>query len=171
MTFIASRIFLGHGTRLLRRTLVRAMMSIPLVLLCSISAFAQYGGGGGGGMGGGSGTGSSAPSYGNGKAIGIGVGAAAAGAVAIYAVAHRGTSVTGCLQPADDGLRLTDDKTKRTVAVMAGNTNVQAGERVQLKGKMTKSKAGSEIFEAKKLVKNFGACGGPATAQLAAPSL
>jgi hypothetical protein len=35
------------------------------------------------------------------------------------------------------------------------------GQHVQLRGKITKDKAGAESFEAKKVVKNLGACSAP----------
>src|SRR5215471_2746756 len=100
-----------HRSKILLR-FTRVPLVIATLLLAFVPVHAQYGGGTGGtmGTGGTTSTGSPTPSYGHGKAIGIGVGAAAAGAGAVYLATHRGTSVTGCLQAADDGLHLTDDK-------------------------------------------------------------
>ncbi len=146
-----SRRMMGHVTRL------------AAILLLSSAAFAQYGGGGMGGTttspttAGTYGT-SSTPSYGHGKAIGIGVGAAAAGVGAVYLMTHRASTITGCTEMADDGLRLTDDKTKRSLALVPGATDIKPGERVELKGKIRKSAAGNQSFLVKKVAKDFGEC-------------
>jgi hypothetical protein len=88
------------------------VLSLSLLLLAAAQASAPYGGGG---MTGTLGT----PGYvppsngcGSGKAIGIGVGAAAGSGVLFLALHHRGT-VSGCVQPAEDGLRLVDEKNKK----------------------------------------------------------
>ena len=121
------------------------------ILLLATTAFAQYGGGGT------PGSPSSTPSYGHAKAIGIGVGAAAAGVGAAYLITHRATKVTGCTAMANDGLRLTDERTKRTLTLMPGPANINAGERVELKGKIRKNAAGDR-FLVKTVAKDFGAC-------------
>ena len=139
------------------------LIGLAAALLFAGTAFAQYGGGGTGGTGGmggttGTTTTSGTPSYGHGKAIGIGVGAAAAGVGAVYLLTHRASTITGCTEMADDGLHLTDDKSKRTLAIIAGPNNVKAGERVELKGKVKKSSAGQQNFLVKKVAKDFGQC-------------
>lgn len=144
------------------RQLVRPAIRLAGILLLSTAAFAQYGGGVGttGGTMGTPGTpgASSTPSYGHGKAIGIGVGAAAAGVGAVYLMTHRASKVTGCTEMADDGLHLTDEKTKRTLTLLPGPANINAGERVQLKGKIRKNAAGDQSFLVKTVAKDFGAC-------------
>lgn len=141
------------------RQLVRPAIRLAGILLLSTTAFAQYGGTTGGTMGTPGTTGaSSTPSYGHGKAIGIGVGAAAAGAGAVYLMTHRASKVTGCTEMADDGLHLTDEKTKRTLALLPGPANINAGERVELKGKIRKNAAGDQSFLVKTVAKDFGAC-------------
>jgi hypothetical protein len=154
------------GPKTFLRRCTRLSIGIPVALLLSVPLYAQYGGGTGGTggtMGTGTGTGSSTPSYGHGKAIGIGVGAGAAGAVGLYLLMHRGSSVTGCVRSGDDGLRLTDDKTKHTFSVLPSGTALVPDQHVQLRGKIVKNKAGAESFQAKKLVKNLGACSAPAS--------
>jgi hypothetical protein len=155
------------------RKIARYALRISAVLLLAASAYAQYGGGGTtGGTAGSSTPGTYAPGtpgYGNGKAIGIGVGAAAAGAGAIYFLTHRASKVTGCVESADDGLRLTDDKSKKTLLLVPGAANVTSGERVELKGKIKKNSAGDQSFLVKTVAKDFGQCrtqanAGPATA-------
>lgn len=164
---------LRFGPKTFLRRSVRLAAAISMASLLSVSLFAQYSGtmGSSGGMGtsgtmgsGGRtgsvtyGGGSSTPGYGKGKAIGIGVGAGAAGIVALYLVIHRGSSITGCVLTGDDGLRLTDDKTKRSYALYPSGAALVPGEHVQLKGKILKTNSGEQDFEAKKLVKNLGAC-------------
>jgi hypothetical protein len=155
--------FPGPGVRIAERPrrLMRQGIRLAVILLLSATAYAQYGGGGGtvGTMGtpGSPGT-SSTPSYGHGKAIGIGVGAAAAGVVAVYLMTHRASKVTGCVETADDGLRLTDDKSKRTLALVPGAADIKSGERVELKGKIKKNAAGDQSFLVKTVAKDLGQC-------------
>jgi hypothetical protein len=155
---------------------VRGGIVVALALLTSVPLVAQQSGGTMGNMGtmgnpgtAGSGAtmgsgsvvysgGSSTPSYGSGKAVGIGVGAAAAGIGAVYLLMHRSSSITGCILSGDDGLRLIDDKTNRTFAVFPSGTALVPGEHVQLRGKILKAHSGEQEFEAKKLIKNLGAC-------------
>lgn len=145
-----------------RRIIVRAA-GVFLVLFMANQAFAQYGGGG---MGGGAGTGGSSsgmpnygsPSYGRGKAIGAGLGAAAGGAGLLYLVMRHRGMVTGCVQSANDGLRLVDDKKKRSYTLFLDGADVKAGELVELRGKKAKDGSGDPSFQAQKLVKNFGGC-------------
>jgi hypothetical protein len=149
------------------RRLTGQVIRLSAILLLSTAAFAQYGGGGGtvGTMGtpGSPGT-SSRPSYGNGKAIGIGVGAAVAGVGAVYLMTHRASKVTGCVETADDGLRLTDDRSRRTLTLVPGAADVKAGERLELKGKIRKSAAGDQSFLVKTVAKDFGECHAQANA-------
>ena len=148
-----------------RRFAGRAVRLVAISLL-STAAFAQYGGGGGmgGTTGGTSPTGGAGtyapgtPGYGRGKAIGIGVGAAAAGVGAVYFLTHRASKVTGCTEMADDGLHLTDEKSKRTLALLPGPASIKAGERVELKGKIRKNGAGDQSFLVKTVAKDFGEC-------------
>jgi hypothetical protein len=135
--------------------IVRITLAASVALLAAGLASAQYPGGGTGGTGGTCG-GTSTPSgdYGNsGKAIGIGVGAAA-GAGLLFLAMHK-SSVTGCVQPAEDGLRFVDEKKNTSYALVTGDVLLKAGQRVQLRG----SKAsGVQTFTAKKLVKDLGSC-------------
>ena len=137
------------------------------IVLLSTSAFGQYGPGGTVGSAPGS-----TPSYGHAKTIGIGVGAAAAGVGAVYLLTHRASKVTGCTQLAGDGLHLTDGKTKRTLALLPGAAAINAGERVELKGKIKKNPDGDQSFLVKTVAKDFGSChtqasaGAPVAAEL-----
>jgi hypothetical protein len=160
----ASYRFQGQGATLAGKSgrLTRQVIQLAVILLLAATAYAQYGGGGGttGGTMGTSGTtgASTTPSYGHGKAIGIGVGAAAAGIGGVYLLTHRASKITGCVETADDGLHLTDDKTKRTLALVPGAADIKAGERVELKGKIKKNTAGDQSFLVKTVAKDFGEC-------------
>jgi hypothetical protein len=149
------------------RRLTGQAIRLSVILLLSTAAFAQYGGGTVGTMGapGTSGT----PSYGHGAAIGIGVGAAVAGVGAVYLITHRSSKVTGCVETADDGLHLTDDRSKRTLALVPGGANVKAGERLELKGKIRKSDAGDRTFLVKTVAKDLGECHAQASAGAVSP--
>ena len=157
--------FHGQGATLAGKSgrLTRQVIRLAVILLLAATAYAQYGGGGGtvGTMGTPSSSGTYAPGtpgYGHGKAIGIGVGAAAAGVGAVYLMTHRASKITGCVETADDGLHLTDDKTKRTLALVPGAADIKAGERVELKGKIKKNTAGDQSFLVKTVAKDFGEC-------------
>jgi hypothetical protein len=139
-----------------RQIILRAA-GVFLVLFMANQAFAQYGGGMGGSTGS-VGSSSGSPSYGHGKAIGAGLGAAAGGAGLLYlTMRHRGM-VTGCVQSANDGLRLVDDKKKQSYTLFLDGADVKPGELVELRGKKAKDGSGDQSFQAKKLVKNLGGC-------------
>lgn len=144
----------------LTRNLFRLALGLSLALLGAGQAAAQYGGGGGTG-GGGTGTGAyTAPpgSYSSAaKGAGIGAGAAA-GVTALFLAMHYHGRMTGCVEPAEDGLRMFDDKNKVTYALVPGDVLVKPGQHVVLKGKKSKSDGGTETFTAKKLVKELGSC-------------
>ena len=148
----------------LGNNLVRIALTLSLTLLAATHASAQYpgGGGGNGNPGGTPGYTPPAGGYGSGKAVGIGVGVgAAAGAGILYMALHNHGMVTGCVQPADDGLRLVDEKKNTTYALVPGALILKAGQRVELKGQKSKSEAGAQTFEARKLVKDLGSCSAP----------
>jgi len=107
--------------------------------------------------------------YGSGKAIGIGVGAAAGAGVLFLALHHHGT-VSGCVQPAEDGLRLVDEKNKKSYVLATNALILKPGQHVELKGQKSKNESGVQTFEAKKLVKDLGSCGASASAAQAQPT-
>ncbi len=150
---VIARNFLGA------KHFLRFALGFSFALLVANQAAAQYGGGGGtGGTGGGT-TGYKSGSYSSsGKAAGIGAGAAAGAGVLFLALHHRGY-VTGCVQPAEDGLRLVDEKKNQSYTLVSGDVYLKPGQRVELKGHKSKNDSGAQAFEAKKLVKDLGACG------------
>lgn len=147
------------------KNLVRLVLAFSLALFAAGQATAQYGGGGGTG-GGGSYTAPAGGYSSAAKGAGIGAGAAA-GVGALFLAMHYHGRVTGCVQPADDGVRLLDEKHKKTYALVPGDVYLKPGDRVLLKGKTSKSDGGTQTFTAKKLIKNLGSCGaspsGPAS--------
>src|SRR5438445_11522435 len=145
---------------------LRLVLSLSLLLLAAAQASAQYGGGGTGGTGTPGTPGYVAPGGGyggSGKAIGIGVGAAAGGAGVLFLALHHRGVVSGCVQPADDGLRLVDEKNKKSYVLATNALLLKPGQRVQLKGQKSKNDSGAQTFEAKKLVKDLGACSASAS--------
>jgi hypothetical protein len=86
------------------------------------------------------------------------VGAAAIGAGAIYLMTHRASKISGCVETSDDGLSLTDDRTKKTLMLVPGKADVKAGDRVELKGKFKKNATGDQRFLVKTVAKDFGEC-------------
>ena len=140
---------------------VRMALGLSLTLVAANRAAAQYGG-----MGGPTGTGGSTPGgtytppkggYGSGAAVGAGVGAAA-GAGILFLALHNHGMITGCVLPAEDGLRIVDEKKNTSYALEPGDVYLKAGERVRLRGSKSKKDTGVQSFTAKKLVKDLGAC-------------
>jgi hypothetical protein len=146
------------------------------LLLCFAvcgTASAQYGGGSTGGTGGAGNMGSGATgttpaySYGNGKAIGIGVGVAAGAAVGVALLIHHHraaarseASVIGCTQSMFSGITLKNEKDDQTYTILPGDTPLQAGERVELKGVASEDgSAGTHVFHVRSVVNNYGTCG------------
>jgi hypothetical protein len=144
-------------TGLLRSSL-RVALGLGLGLFLSTQAFAQYGGGSSGtGMPGTPGYVPPKGGYGSGAAIGAGVGAAA-GLGILYLALHNHGSVTGCVRRTDDGFSLVDEKKNKTYSLVSGSIDLKPGEQVQLKGKKSNGENGAASFQAKKVVKDLGAC-------------
>lgn len=92
------------------------------------------------------------------------------GVGALFLAMHYHGRVTGCVQPADDGMRLLDEKNKKTYALVSGDVYLKPGERVLLKGKTSKGDGGTQTFTAKKLIKDLGSCGASPSASSSAAS-
>jgi hypothetical protein len=147
--------------------LARIAGVLLLGLAVCATASAQYGGGSGGTGGGGSmGTGNtSGYSYGHGKAIGIGVGAAAAAGIGIallvhhhHAAARSEASLVGCTQSVLNGLSLKNEKDNQTYMLISGDTSLQSGQRVELKGTAAKGESQAHLFRVRSLVNRYGSC-------------
>lgn len=153
----------GKARSFLARNLAWLALCLSFALLAADQAVAQYGGGGGT-MGGGT-PGYTPPKggYSSAKGAGIGAGAAAGVGVLFLALHHRGY-VTGCVETADDGLRLLDEKKNKSYALVPGDLYLKPGQRVELKGQKSEDESGTQTFEARKLVKDLGACGASSAA-------
>lgn len=151
-------IFSSHKTvGFLTKSFLRFAIGFSFALLAVSQAAAQYGGGGGT-MGGGT-PGYTPPKggYSSAKGAGIGAGAAAGAGVLFLALHHRGY-VTGCVQPAEDGLRLLDEKKNQSYALVPGDVYLKPGQRVELKGQKSTNESRGRTFKPKKLVKDLGTC-------------
>jgi hypothetical protein len=93
-----------------------------------------------------------------GEIVGIAVGAAAGIALVVYLVIPKQKTIEGCVESADGGMRLTDEKDKRTYLLVTDKVSLQPGERVALKGKKSKDKSGTRQFRVRKLLKDQGTC-------------
>jgi hypothetical protein len=99
----------------------------------------------------------------NGTIAGVIIGVVAVVVIVAYVVVHESTkkrSITGCVIPAGNGMRVTDEKDKRSYALSGNTADVKAGDRVTLQGKRIKPKdAGKPVaWETKTISKDFGAC-------------
>lgn len=93
--------------------------------------------------------------------IGI-VAVAAATTVLVVVLIHKSkkSAITGCVNPGESGLTITDEKDKQTYALSGNTVAIQPGSRMKLQGKKVKSKAGDKtlVWETKTVAKDFGAC-------------
>jgi len=141
-------------------------------LAAAASASAQYGGGTGGTGTGTGGTGTSSYGSGNGKAIGIGVGAAAGAAIGIGLLVHHHhvvqakseVALVGCTQSMINGLTLKNENDNVTYTILSHRNELQAGQRVELRGVVSDEKSDVRAFRVHQLINNFGACGSTSVA-------
>ena len=130
----------------------RLVVAVSLVFGISATALAQYGGGGGSSSGG------TYSSGGYKSSTGIAIGAGAAAGVAIAYLALHKTSVVGCVESSTDGVKLMNEKDRKTYSLAPGSEDLKPGQRVELKGKKTKESSGKLSFQVQKLAKDYGAC-------------
>ena len=97
-----------------------------------------------------------------GEVVGVIVGVAAAVAVVTVVVIHESSkkrTITGCVDSAQHGMTLTDEKDKRSYSLSGDTTGIQPGERLTLQGKKIRPNGGKPVFwETKKITKDFGVC-------------
>lgn len=93
-----------------------------------------------------------------GQVVGILVGTAAVLGLVVYLVIPKQKTIQGCVESGAGGMRLMDDKDKRTYALITDKVSLQPGRRVTLKGKKGKDEAGTREFGVRKLVKDQGTC-------------
>jgi hypothetical protein len=70
---------------------------------------------------------------------------------------HRKSFITGCVHPGASGMSMTDEKDKRTYAVLGDPVGIQSGNRMRLEGKRQQSAQGP-VFQAQAVTKDFGVC-------------
>jgi hypothetical protein len=121
---------------------VRVVLIAVLFLTCAASAQTGLGGIG--------------PS--KGEIVGIAVGAAAGITLVVYLLIPKQKTIEGCVESADSGMRLIDEKDKRTYLLVTDKVSLQPGQRVALKGKKSKDKSGTRQFRVRKLLKDQGTC-------------
>jgi hypothetical protein len=88
------------------------------------------------------------------------------GAVAVVTVVvvviHESTkkrTITGCVNAAQNGMTVTDEKDKKVYVLSGDTAGVKPGERMTLEGKKFKtSGTNPPMWETKKVAKDFGAC-------------
>lgn len=109
------------------------------------------------------------PSSGGGKIGGVGTGTIVGVVVGVVAVVtivtivvirdSKDRTITGCVNPAQNGMTVTGEKDKRVYTLSGNTAGVKPGERMSLKGKKIKPTAGEPpVWNTSKMVKDFGAC-------------
>lgn len=130
------------------RAVLRTFTATVLCLVLALHAFPQTGG-----------FGNIGPSKGEvvGIIAGVAVGIGVAGYL-IYRGTHKHASIQGCVTSVENGLRLRNEKDKKTYTLAGDSGNLKSGQRVALSGKKTRDSTGNLIFQVQKPPKDFGAC-------------
>jgi hypothetical protein len=94
-----------------------------------------------------------------GEVVGIIVGVAAAVTVVTVVVIHESSkerTITGCLDSAQHGMTLEDEKDKRSYLLSGDTTGIKPGD---LQGKKIRPNGGDLLaWETKKVINDFGVC-------------
>ena len=97
-----------------------------------------------------------------GEVVGVIVGVAAAVAVVTVVVIHESSkkrTITGCVDSAQRGMTLTDERDKRSYSLSGDTTGIRPGDRVTLQGKKIRPNGSNPLtWETKKVTKDFGVC-------------
>jgi hypothetical protein len=97
-----------------------------------------------------------------GEVVGVTVGVAAAVAVVTVVVIHESSkkrTITGCVDSAQHGMTLKDEKDKRSYSLSGDTSGIKPGTRVTLQGKKIRPNGGSLLaWETKKVINDFGVC-------------
>jgi hypothetical protein len=125
------------------------VLIVALSVTLSTSAEAQTGGG------------KIGPS--TGTIVGAIVGVVAAVVVVAYLVIHQSSkkrTITGCVTSGENGMRVTDEKDKRSYALSGNTADIKPGDRMTLRGKKIKPKDAGKpvVWETKTISKDFGVC-------------
>lgn len=98
-----------------------------------------------------------------GDEIVIGIVVVAAGlVVATVLIIHysKKRTITGCVNPGENGLILTDQKDKQTYALSGETAGIKPGDRMKLRGKKVKPKNQGKtmVWEVSEVSRDFGVC-------------
>ena len=93
-----------------------------------------------------------------GKAVAILVGVGAAIGIVVYLVIPKHITIEGCVEAAENSLKLTDVKDNKTYVLESGSFPIKPGQHVKVKGKKSKDKTGTLRLRVTKIVKDFGPC-------------
>lgn len=87
------------------------------------------------------------------------VSAAVAAGVSVVVVHRRRSksAITGCVVSGPNGMRVTDETSKRRYALSADSISIQPGDRMTLEGRKRKQ-SGAFVFEVHGIARDFGAC-------------
>jgi hypothetical protein len=89
------------------------------------------------------------------------VGTAALVTVVVVVIhnSNQKRTITGCVNTAQKGMTVTDEKDKKVYTLSGDTTGVKPGERMTLHLKKIKAKEGDTLmWETKKITKDFGVC-------------
>jgi uncharacterized MnhB-related membrane protein len=89
------------------------------------------------------------------------VGTAALVTVVVVVIhnSNQKRTITGCVNTAQKGMTVTDEKDKKVYTLSGDTTGVKPGERMTLHLKKIKVKEGDTLmWETKKITKDFGVC-------------
>ena len=71
---------------------------------------------------------------------------------------HKQSKITGCVSAGATGMDVTDESDKRIYSLAGDPPGAKPGERMTLEGKRRKYSGKMPVFEARSVIKDFGAC-------------
>jgi hypothetical protein len=71
---------------------------------------------------------------------------------------HKRIRITGCVGAGATGMEVTDESDKRIYSISGDPAGAKAGERMTLEGKRRKESLKMPVFEARRVMEDFGAC-------------
>jgi hypothetical protein len=93
--------------------------------------------------------------------IGI-VAVAAAATVLVVVLIHKSkkSAITGCVNPRENGLTITDEKDRQIYALSGNTSGIKPGDRMKLQGKKVKLKSTEKthVWEVKTVAHDLGVC-------------
>lgn len=96
----------------------------------------------------------------NGSGWAIGAAAASVAAMVLFLLSRRPpNTIVGCLRQEKGDYTLTDEHDKQTYILEIGSIGPNPGDRVKLKGRKAKDKAGQRVFIVQNISRDYGACG------------